>query len=79
MRTHLLLLLPMLAIAGCAAESRTAPMSTSFNPSGPSATEPEPANSLPRGAVVQGAITNPSGNVGTTRVGPSFAPARGAY
>ena len=67
-----LLLLPLLAFAGCTAESRQAPMSTS-SPASPGAAsqEPQPANALPRGAVVDSPLTSPSGDVGTSRVGPS--------
>lgn len=77
MRIVPLMLLPVLAVAGCAAESRTPPMSTTRSSAGPASTEPEPANSLPRGASVQAPLTGPIGNLGTTRVGPSTA--RGAY
>ena len=66
-----LLLLPALALAGCAAESRTPPTSTSRASAAPSSTEPEAANSLPRGSSVQAPLTGPVGNVGGTRVGPA--------
>lgn len=83
MRTAILLMLPLLAVAGCAAESRLAPVSTVGNSSGSSMSEPEPANSLPRGSSVSEPLTGPMGNVGTTRAGPSAVRAtgstRGAY
>lgn len=71
MRVAALLLLPTLAVAGCAAESRLAPVSTAGNSSGSASTEPEPSNSLPRGSSVMEPLTGPAGNVGTTRVGPA--------
>ena len=79
MRILSLMLLPVLAIAGCAQESRMAPVSTTRSSAGPSSTEPEPPNSLPRGASVQAPLTGPVGNVGGARVGPSMAPSRSAY
>ncbi len=71
MRVTTLLLLPLLAIAGCAAESRLEPVSTAN--AGSAATEPEPPNSLPRGSSVMAPLTTSVGNVGTTRVGPATA------
>ena len=71
MRLATLLILPILAVAGCAQESRTTPVSTSRTSSGPASAEPEPTNSLPRGAAVQAPLTGPFGNVGTTRVAPA--------
>ena len=71
MRVTALLLLPILAVAGCAAESRLAPVSTAG--AGSAATEPEPANSLPRGSSVMEPLTGPVGDVGTTRVSPARA------
>lgn len=83
MRTAILLMLPLLAVAGCAEESRLAPVSTARGSSGSSVSEPEPANSLPRGSAVSAPLTGPVGNIGTTRVGPSTArgmgSTRGAY
>ncbi len=73
MRIAILLMMPVLAVAGCAAESRLAPVSTAGNSSGSSMSEPEPANSLPRGSSVSEPLTGPVGNVGTTRVGPAAA------
>ena len=75
MRIPVLLMLPALALAGCAAESRTAPTSSSRLSNGPSSTEPEAANSLPRGSATQAPLTPQVGNIGTTRV----APARTGY
>ena len=75
MRIVVLLMLPALVLAGCAAETRTPPASTSRVTNGPSSTEPEAANSLPRGSSTQAPLTPPAGNVGTTRV----APARTGY
>lgn len=69
MRLTPLLLLPILAVAGCAAESRLAPVSTAG--SGGASSEPEPSNSLPRGSSVMAPLTGPVGNIGTTRVGPA--------
>lgn len=76
-----LLLLPLLAFAGCAAESRQAPVS-SLAPASPGASsqEPQPANALPRGSAVDAPLTSPAGDVGTTRVGPSTVrPVRPRY
>lgn len=69
MRVTALLLLPILAVAGCAAESRREPVSTAN--AGSAATEPQSPNSLPRGSSVMAPLTSPVGNVGTTRVGPA--------
>lgn len=71
MRILPFLLLPMLAFAGCSAESTATPISTSRNSPGAASQEPEPANSLPRGAAVEAPLTGRVGNVGTTRVGPA--------
>ncbi len=68
MRVAALLLLPLLAVSGCAYESKAPPVSTS---SGGSSKEPEPANSLPLGSAVDEPLTGRTGNVGTTRVGPA--------
>lgn len=76
MRILPLLLLPMLAFAGCSAESKAPPMSSSRNSPGSSEQEPEPANSLPRGSSVDSPLTGRVGNIGSTRVGPATAPAR---
>lgn len=72
MRLSTLVLLSLASVAGCAQESRSPPVSSVRpNSAGPSNTEPEPANSLPRGSAVDSSLTQPDGNVGTTRVGPS--------
>lgn len=71
MRVATLLLLPILALAGCAAESRVAPVTSSRVTGGAASQEPEPANSLPRGSSVAAPLTPSVGNVGTTRVGPA--------
>jgi len=71
MRVATLMLLPILAVAGCAAESRMAPVSSSRTSAGAASQEPEPVNSLPRGSSVAAPLTGPVGNVGTTRVGPA--------
>ncbi len=71
MRFSILAILPIVAFAGCAQESRQAPVSTAFGGMGPAETEPEPANSLPRGAAVDGALTGRAGNLNSTRVGPA--------
>jgi len=71
MRILPLLLVPMLAFAGCAAESKAPPVSTSRNSPGAASQEPEAANSLPRGAAIDAPLTSQVGNMGTTRVGPS--------
>lgn len=76
MRILQLLLVPVLAVAGCAAESKAPPVSSSSNSSGSAQQEPEPANSLPRGASVDAPLTGRIGNLGNTRVGPATAPAR---
>ena len=75
MRILPLLLVPMLAFVGCAAESKAPPVSTSRNSPGSAEQEPEPTNSLPRGAATDAPLTSRVGNVGTTRVGPA-APSR---
>ena len=72
MRATTSLLLAVLAIAGCAAESRQAPVSSVAPLSaGPSTSEPQPSNSLPRGSAVNAPLTPSVGNVGTTQVGPT--------
>lgn len=71
MRFTMLAFLPMIALAGCAEESRLAPVSTAFGGMGPSNSEPEPANSLPRGSAVDEALTGRVGNLENTRVGPA--------
>ncbi len=71
MRFSILAILPMVALASCAQESRQAPVSTAFGGMGPAETEPEPANSLPRGAAVDEALTGRVGNLNSTRVGPA--------
>ena len=75
MRTSTLLLLPVLAVAGCAAESTAPPTSTTPRSAGAANQEPQPPNSLPRGSVTDDPLTSRFGNVGTTRVGPA-APSR---
>lgn len=75
MRTATLLMLPLLLAAGCAAESRQAPVANTAGPNiGASSQEPQPSNSLPRGSAVDSPLTGQVGNVGTTRVGPATAP-----
>ena len=71
MRFSILAALPIIVLAGCAEESRLAPVSTAFGGMGPSMSEPEPANSLPRGSSVGSALTGPVGNLENTRVGPA--------
>lgn len=71
MRVATLLLLPVLALAGCAAESRMAPVTSSRVTGGAASQEPEPPNSLPRGSAVAAPLTPAAGNIGTTRVGPA--------
>lgn len=71
MRFPVIAILSMIALAGCAEESRLAPVSTAFRGSGPSNSEPEPANSLPRGSSVDEALTGRVGNIENTRVGPA--------
>ena len=65
------LMLLTVALAGCSAESRQAPVSTSRLTGGSASSEPEPSNSLPRGSSVMAPLTPPAGNVDTTRVGPA--------
>ncbi len=77
MRFTLLAVLPMVALAGCAEESRLPPVSTAFRGSGSSMSEPEPANSLPRGSSVSEPLTGSVGDVGNTRVGPATSAPRG--
>ncbi len=71
MRFSILAILPVVAFASCAQESSQAPVSTAFGGMGPSSTEPEPVNSLPRGSSVERALTGPAGNLNSTRVGPA--------
>ncbi len=78
MRFIMLAILPMIAVAGCAEESHLAPLSTAFGGMGPSMSEPEPANSLPRGSSVNEALTGRVGNLENTRVGPATLGTRGA-
>ena len=67
----LALLLSLAALAGCAGESTAPPVSTAGAASiGSDAGEPQPPNSLPRGAAVNQPLFPAAGNVGTTRVGP---------
>ena len=73
MRFYTLAILPIIALAGCAAESRQAPISTAGPGGGSAQSEPESANSLPLGSAVSEPLTGPVGNVGTTRVGPGRA------
>lgn len=68
MRVAALLLLPLLAVAGCAYESKVPPVSVS---TGGSSKEPEPANSLPLGSSVDEPLTGRRGNIDNTRVGPA--------
>ena len=71
MRFIMLAILPITLLAGCAEESRQAPVSTAFRGVGAGSQEPEPANSLPRGASVDAPLTSPVGNIASTRVGPA--------
>ncbi len=71
MRASILVLTGLLCIVGCADESHQAPVSTARSNAGaPGNSEPQPANSLPRGAAVDAPLTTGVGNVGTTRVAP---------
>ena len=76
MRILPLLLVPMLAFAGCAAESKAPPVSSSRNSQGSAEQEPEPPNSLPRGASIDSPLTGRVGNIENTRVGPSMVAPR---
>lgn len=77
MRLALAIVAMFIAVAGCAAESRSPPVSTSrFG--GPSSTEPEAANSLPLGSTVSGSLTPAAGNINTVRVGPAGVRGAGA-
>lgn len=70
MRVITLMLLPVLALAGCAAESRQAPVSSVGSGSmGSASGAPQSANSLPRGSSVNQPFTPTSGTYGTTTVG----------
>ena len=71
MRSIMLAILPIILLAGCADESIKAPVSTAFRGSGQGSMEPQPANSLPRGAAVETPLTGSVGNIATTRVGPA--------
>lgn len=71
MRITMLAILPIILLAGCADESRQAPITTAFRGVGPGETEPEPINSLPRGAAVDAPLTSRVGNIGNSRVGPA--------
>lgn len=71
MRILPLLLMPMLAFAGCSAESKAPPLSSSRNSPGSAEQEPEPSNSLPRGSSTDSPLTGRVGNIGNTRVGPA--------
>lgn len=71
MRFNEIAILSIIALAGCAEELRLAPVSTAFRSSGPSNSEPEPANSLPRGSSVDEPLTGRIGNLQNTRVGPA--------
>jgi hypothetical protein len=74
------MLLPILVIAGCSAESRRAPVSSANASGGSSHSEPESANSLPRGAAVSEPLTGVAGNVQTSRVpGTAVAAPRAVY
>ena len=71
MKSSIFLMLPLLAVVGCVAESRQAPVSTMAAPSiGDSSQAPQPPNSLPRGSAVDAPLTSGTGTVGVTRVGP---------
>ena len=70
MNFKLILVCSMVGLAGCAAESRLAPRSTDTAGAGPASTEPESANSLPRGSSVDRPLTSAVGDINTTRVGP---------
>lgn len=72
MQIRIIALLSLVCVAGCAQESRQMPVSSVRpNAAGPASSEPEPANSLPRGSAVNRPLTQPDGNVGSTRVGPA--------
>ena len=64
-------MLSMLAVAGCAAESRKPPVSTAGNDAGPASSMPQPINSLPLGSATSAPLAPASGDVATTRVGPA--------
>ncbi len=71
MRVAAVMLLPILAVAGRAAGSRLAPVSTAG--AGSAATQPELSNSLLRGSSVMEPVTDSAGNIGMMRVGPATA------
>ncbi|MGI4953365.1 MAG: hypothetical protein ACRYGM_16295 [Janthinobacterium lividum] len=60
------LTLPVLALPGCAYEAKGPPVSTGMS----SATQAQPANSLPRGAAVNAPVFSGGAGSVTTRVGP---------
>jgi hypothetical protein len=69
MRFTLVLLavtLPALTLPGCAYEAKGPPVSTGMS----SATQAQPANSLPRGAAVNAPVFSGGTGSVTTRVGP---------
>lgn len=79
MRLYILAVLPVLALAGCGDQSRQPPTSTAGPGAlgqSPQQTEPESANSLPKGAQVNSPLTPNAGNINDTRVGPATTPVR---
>ena len=75
MRSYILAALPILALAGCGQQAAQPP-STTAGPSPtlgaqPASKAPESANSLPSGAQVDTTLTPATGDINTTRVGPS--------
>ena len=79
MKQVTLLIVPIIALASLSAcaryESKATPVST--EPAGSASSMPQSPNSLPLGSAVDAPLTRATGNVGTTRVGPS-SPARRA-
>jgi len=79
MKQATLLIAPIIAIVSLSAcsryESKATPVST--EPTGSASSMPQPPNSLPLGSAVDAPLTRATGDVGTTRVGPS-TPARSA-
>ena len=66
MRLITVALLPILALAGCAAESRSAPVSSSqVGSMGSASGEPQSSNSLPRGSSVSQPLSTTTGTVTT--------------
>lgn len=80
MRSYVLAALPLLALAGCGAQSTMPPVSTAApTPSlsgQPASKAPESANSLPLGSATDAPLTPSVGEVNNTRVGPATRPVR---